>query len=80
MSLPSTNAYRALRELLQDAPLQVVTVVSINSERGYSVVQWPGGGHSNVRGTGVAVDSRAFVRDGVIEGMAPDLTLEIIEV
>lgn len=80
MSLPSTNAFRALRELLPDAPLQVVTVVSVNSGRGYSVVQWPGGGLSNVRGTGVAVDARAFVRDGVIEGQAPDLPLEIIEV
>ncbi len=80
MSLTSTNAYRALRELLPDAPLQVVSVVAINFGRGYSVVEWPGGGNSNVRGTSVSVGERAFVRDGVIEGQAPALALEIIEV
>ena len=75
-----SNLYRALLDLLPDAPLQVATVTSINTGQGTSTVTWPGGSVQTVRGTSVAVASKAFVRDGVIEGAAPDLTLEVIEV
>lgn len=75
-----SNLYRALMELLPDAPLQVATVTAINAAQGTSTVTWPGGSVQTVRGTGVAVASKAFIRDGVIEGEAPDLTLEVIEV
>ena len=76
----STNIYRALRELLPEAPLQVATVAAVHSAEGTSTVTWPGGSQQRVRGTSVAVGSLAFVRNGVIEGAAPDLTLETIEV
>lgn len=76
----STNLYRALRELLPEPPLQVAQVISINMDTGESVVEWPGGSQQRVRGTGVPIGGRAFVRNGVIEGAAPALTLETIEV
>jgi len=76
----TTNLYRALRELIPDAPLQVATVSSVDYATGTSTITWPGGAQQTVRGTGVAIDSRAFVRDGVIEGAAPNLTTETIEV
>lgn len=78
--MSSTNLYRALRELIPDAPLQVATVSSIDSGTGSSVITWPGGTQQTVRGTQVSIGSKAFVRDGVIEGAAPELTPETIEV
>lgn len=77
----TTNLYRALRELLPEPPLQVATVVSINTTDATSAVQWPGSTDvQHVRGTSVPVAAHAFVRAGVIEGQAPGLTLETIEV
>jgi hypothetical protein len=76
----STNLYRALRELLPEAPLQVATVSSINTNQGTSTITWPGGSTQTVRGTSVPVASMAFVRAGMIEGAAPALTQETIEV
>lgn len=76
----STNLYRALKELLPDAPLQVATVISRNPTIGTSIVAWPGGEQQTVRGATVASGDMAFVRDGVIEGVAPSLTFETIEV
>ena len=76
----STNLYRALRELLPEAPLQAATVVEVHTATGESTVTWPGGSQQRVRGTSVAAPNRAFVRDGAIEGPAPDLTLVEIDV
>lgn len=76
----STNLYRALRELLPEAPLQVATVVEVHTATGESTIEWPGGSQQRVRGTSVGAPNRAFVRDGVIEGPAPALTLEFIEI
>jgi hypothetical protein len=76
----STNLFRALRELLPEAPLQVATVVTVHTATGESTVTWPGGSQQRVRGTGVAAPGRAYVRNGVIEGPAPNLTLVDIDV
>lgn len=76
----STNLYRALRELLPEPALQVATVISVSLGTGESLVEWPGGSQQRVRGTGVPTGGRVFVRNGVIEGQAPALTLETIEV
>ena len=46
---------------------------------GGATVALQGGGTLRVRGE-AAVDDRVYVRDGVIEGQAPDLTLVEIEV
>jgi hypothetical protein len=75
-----TNLYRALRELLPEAPLLVATVISVQTSTGTSTVEYPGGNQQRVRGTGAAVTSQVFVRDGVIEGAAPSLTNLTIEV
>jgi hypothetical protein len=76
----STNLYRALRELLPEAPLQVATVAAVHTATGDSTITWPGGAQQRVRGVGVAAGGLAFVRNGVIEGAAPGLTPETIEV
>lgn len=78
--MTSTNLYRALRELLPEAPLQVALVTSVQVDAGTSTVTWPGGNQQRVRGTGVAAGGNAFVRNGLIEGAAPDLATEVIEV
>lgn len=76
----TTNLYRALRDLLPEAPLQVAVVAVVNTSEGTSTVTWPGGSTQRVRGTSVAVGVPAFVRNGVIEGAAPELDYVEIEV
>lgn len=78
--MTTTNLYRALRELIPDAPLQVATVSSVNYSAGSSTITWPGGTQQVVRGTSASAGSNVFVRDGVIEGAAPVLTPQTIEV
>ncbi|TAG43605.1 MAG: hypothetical protein EAZ30_17995 [Betaproteobacteria bacterium] len=75
-----TNLYRALRELLPEAPLLVATVISVQATDGTSTVQYPGGNQQRVRGTSAAVASQVFVRNGIIENAAPALTALTIEV
>lgn len=76
----STNLWRALREILPEPPLLVATVVSVDTDSGTSVVEFPGGNQQTVRGTGVAADLKAFVRNGLIETAAPSLDYVEIEV
>ena len=71
------NLYQQFRSLLPDPPLQVGTVLATNG--GVATVQMPGGGLLKARGTAL-VGQKVFVRDGVIEAIAPNLTLEIIEI
>jgi len=71
------NVYEQFRQLLPDAPLQVGTVTEIGT--GVITVQLPGGGVVRARGS-AALGQKAFVRDGVLEAIAPYLTLEIIEI
>lgn len=71
------NPYKRLLALLPSRPLQVGTVLSHDGS--VAVVSLPGGGRETVRGE-AAVGAAVFFRDGVIEGSAPALTVEIIEV
>ena len=71
------NLYQQFRSLLPDPPLQVGTVIATNG--GVATVQMPGGGLLKARGTAL-LGQKVFVRDGVIEAIAPNLTLEIIEI
>lgn len=73
----STNPYKLLKSLLPDAPLQVGTVTSYAN--GTATVTLPDGGTVLARGV-VQVGDRVFIRDNVVEGPAPALTVEIIEV
>lgn len=68
----STNLFSRFRELLPQTPLLVGQVISHN-EDGTSSVRLPGTQVIRVRGQTVAVELFAFVRNGVIEGEAPDL-------
>ena len=71
------NVYEQFLQLLPDAPLQIGVVTEVGA--GVVTVQLPGGGTARARGS-AALGQKVFVRDGVLEAIAPDLTLEIIEI
>jgi hypothetical protein len=71
------NVYRTFLDLLPGRPLQVGTVLAMSGE--VATVELPGGGILQARGQ-ATVSQRVFVRDGVIEGAAPNLPVEVIEV
>ena len=71
------NLYEQFLQLIPDPPLQAGTVIGVGS--GVVTVALPGGGLIRARGN-AAVGQKVFVRDDVIEGSAPSLTLEIIEI
>ena len=71
------NVYEQFKQLLSDPPLQVGTVSGIGT--GVVIVQLPGGGTVKARGNANR-GARVFVRDGVVEAVAPNLNLEIIEI
>lgn len=71
------NAYRRLQDLTAAPPLQVGVVTAASS--GAATVGLPGGGTTTVRGTALVGDW-VFIRDGVIEGEAPALPVELIEI
>ena len=73
----SYNVYKKFKSLIPDAPLLVGDVLSISG--GVAIVELPDGSQVTARGA-ATVGSRVFVRDGAIEGTAPTLTVEIIEV
>lgn len=71
------NIYRTFLDLLPSRDLQVGTVIAIDG--GVATVELPGGGVLTVRGE-AAVDDQVFVRDGVIEAPAPNLSIVEIEI
>jgi len=71
------NPWKALQALVAGPPLQVGTVVSVDS--GVATIALPGGGVVQARGSGTA-GQRVFFRDGSIEGEAPNLPIEVIEI
>jgi len=72
-----SNIFRQFLDLLPARPLQVGTVIAASGSA--CTVQLPGGGLLQVRGEATVAD-HVFVRDGVIEGAAPSLTITTIEV
>lgn len=71
------NPYKLLRDLLPEPPLQVGTVTAIAN--GVATIQMPGAGTATARGD-ATVGQRVFFRNDVIEGIAPALPVEVIEV
>ncbi|MEP6587131.1 MAG: hypothetical protein ABJA84_00035 [Polaromonas sp.] len=71
------NPYTRLLGLLPSRPLQVGTVLS--TADGTATLQLPGGGIATARGD-ATVGQSVFFRDGNIEGNAPSLAVEIIEI
>jgi hypothetical protein len=72
------NPFKELLDLLPGSPLLVGRVVAVDT--GLVTVQYPGGGQQTARGTGYAINAQVFVRNGVVEGLAPSLTAVTIEV
>lgn len=72
-----SNLYKRLRGLFPDPPRLVGTVASYAD--GVATITLPGGGQLQARGEASPGD-RVFFRDGVIEGPAPALDIEIIEI
>lgn len=75
--MASKNLFRALLDLLPSAPLLVGDVVAYAD--GIATIELPGGGLQQARGA-TTVGSRVFFRDDVIEGPAPALSIELIDV
>lgn len=71
------NPFKRLMALIPDPPLQVGTVSSTDS--GVATLALPGGGLTQARGA-ATVGSKVFFRDGLIEGPAPNLPIEVIEI
>lgn len=72
-----SNPFVKLLRLLPQYPLQVGTVSSMNET--LANIELPGGNFIRARGT-AAVGQTVFVRNGVIEGEAPALSVVEIEV
>ena len=66
------NLFVEFKALLASGPLQVGTVAFVDD--GIAVIDLPGGGRLRARGE-ASVGARVFVRDGVIEGPAPELPI-----
>ena len=65
------NLFKQFLDLIPPRPLEVGTVQSIIAS-GIATIELPGGGVLQARGEAM-VGQRVFVRDGVIEGPAPEL-------
>ena len=73
------NQFQQFLDLVPDPALQVGTVQSVAAN--LATVIMPGGGLLKARGGSSDLVGRAvFVRNDVIEGLAPNLTLEVIEI
>lgn len=73
----TTNLWRRLKDLLPGDPLLIGDVVAVDT---YSAsVMLPDGSLVTVRGD-AQIGQKVFIRAGVIEGMAPALPIEVIEV
>jgi hypothetical protein len=73
----SSNPYRRLLALLPPKPLMLGTVTAIDGA--VATLELPGGSQLSARGV-AQVGDRVFVRDGLIEGQAPNLTYISAEV
>ena len=66
------NPYKKLLNLLPGRPLQIATVLDYTD--GVATLELLGGsGVLTARGEPVTIGDKVFVRDGAIEGPAPDL-------
>lgn len=73
----SRNLFAQFAALIPQAPLQSGTVSAVSG--GIIAVTLPGGGTLSARGA-ATVGQEVFVRDGVIEGVAPSLPSVLIEI
>ena len=71
------NLFKQFLDLIPDPALQVGTVTAVDV--GGVTVTLPDGGVLSVRGT-ATIGQSVFIRGGVIEGEAPSIPVELIEV
>ena len=72
-----SNPYKRLMRLLPGRPLLVGTVTAYAD--GVATLSIVGGGEALARGE-ATIGDKVFFRDGAIEGPAPDLPEDIVEV
>jgi hypothetical protein len=71
------NLFRLFKDLIPDPPLQVGEVTSISG--GTALITTPDGYTLIARGS-ATVGQNVFVRNGLIESVAPSLSVEVISV
>lgn len=76
------NVYQQLLDLIKrdqsiNPPRQVGSITVVHDD-GTVTVQLPGGGLIRVRGSG-SVDARVYIKDGQVQGPAPDLPFVTVE-
>lgn len=71
------NLLKQFQSLLPDSPLLVGEVLSITAN--ILTLELPDGAQITARGT-ATVGQRVFVRDGMVEGLAPSLTYVEVDV
>ena len=74
-----SNLYTLVRRIAAQPTLQIATVTAVNEDN-TSTVEYPDGSVQRVRGTSVAIGEPAFIRGGVVEGLAPARTAFIVEI
>jgi hypothetical protein len=72
------NLFAELRDLLQPGPVQVGTVSSYTN--GLATITLPGGGVIVAKASSATAGQQVFVQDGVVQGQAANLTLELIDI
>ena len=72
-----SNLYAQFLELLPNRPVQIGVVAQVSD--GSATLDVVGGGTTVVRGT-ASVGAKVYFRDGIVEGLAPDLPTYNIEV
>lgn len=75
----SENIFKRFRALLPTTPLLVGTITAVNAN-GSCRVDMPGGGKAVVIGTGYTVGQQVFIKDRIIQGVAPSLSYYELEV
>lgn len=75
--MTTTNLWKRLKQLLPEPPLLTGVVSSVSSYGAY--VELPDGSLVAVRGS-ATVGQHVFIRNGIIEGIAPSLTTVLIEI
>lgn len=73
----STNLFKRFQKLLAVPPLRIGEVVLVDD--GVALVEEVGGGTVTCRGD-ASVGDMVYFRDYKIEGVAPDLPVDIIEI
>lgn len=70
------NPWKALQGLVAGQPQQIGDVIDVVGT--LATIELPGGALAQARGDNPTIGQRVFFKDGVIEGEAPSLPLEII--